>query len=195
MSYDSGSDDEAGDDHRYQPKPLGSRRPLPSTPLPSAAQMPITAFGSYPTSARGQTGATAAREAAADTRWSVRRSGARRPSQRLPSSVSLEWSTRSTPIQHSPRQPSVAQGDGAPPYRGRAHAQASRPQPARNPQRLQRSSTIRSGHPRDGTAASGLETRDAILLELVEWDDLAHSAPGLLRLRDRLAVPMGHRTI
>ena len=55
--------------------------------------------------------------------------------------------------------------------------------------------TIHSGHPRDATAASGSETRDAILLELVEWDDLARSAPGLLRLRDRLAVPMGHRPI
>jgi hypothetical protein len=49
--------------------------------------------------------------------------------------------------------------------------------------------TIRGGHPRDATAASGLETREAILLELVEWDDLAGSAPGLVGLRNRLAGP------
>jgi hypothetical protein len=49
--------------------------------------------------------------------------------------------------------------------------------------------TIRGGHPRDATAASGLETREAILLELVEWDDLASSAPGLVGLRNRLAGP------
>jgi hypothetical protein len=55
--------------------------------------------------------------------------------------------------------------------------------------------TIRGGQPRDATAASGSETRDAILLELVEWGDLTGSAPGLARLRDRLAVPMGHRPI
>jgi hypothetical protein len=55
--------------------------------------------------------------------------------------------------------------------------------------------TIRGGQPRDATVVSGSETRDAILLELVEWGDLAGSAPGLVRLRDRLAVPMGHRPI
>ena len=55
--------------------------------------------------------------------------------------------------------------------------------------------TIRSGRPRDATVASALEARDAILLELVEWVDLADSAPGLVGLRDRLAVPMGRRTI
>jgi hypothetical protein len=55
--------------------------------------------------------------------------------------------------------------------------------------------TISGRQPRDATAASGLATRDAILLELVEWDDLPRSAPRLVRLRDRLAAPMGHRPI
>ena len=40
VSYDGGGDDETRDDHRDQPKPLRSRRPAPSTPLPSAAEMP-----------------------------------------------------------------------------------------------------------------------------------------------------------
>jgi hypothetical protein len=63
------------------------------------------------------------------------------------------------------------------------------------PEAAMAAQTIRSGHPRDATAVSALEARGAILLELVEWVDLAGSAPGLVRLRDRLAVPMGHRTI
>ena len=55
--------------------------------------------------------------------------------------------------------------------------------------------TITGGHPRDATSASGLETRQAILLELVEWDDLAGTAPRLVRLRDRLAGPQQGRRI
>jgi hypothetical protein len=46
---------------------------------------------------------------------------------------------------------------------------------------------ITRGHPHNATSATGLETRQAILLELVEWDDLDGTAPGLVRLRDRLA--------
>ena len=55
--------------------------------------------------------------------------------------------------------------------------------------------TIKGGHPREATSATGLETREAILLELVEWDDLARDAPGLVRLRDRLAGPRQGRRI
>lgn len=56
--------------------------------------------------------------------------------------------------------------------------------------------TIGKGAGRDATAASGLTAREAILLELVEWDDLAGSAPGLVRLRDRLSGPQqGQRII
>ena len=55
--------------------------------------------------------------------------------------------------------------------------------------------TIAAGHPRDATEATGLETRQAILLELVEWNDLAGTAPGLVRLRDRLAGPQQGRRI
>jgi hypothetical protein len=46
---------------------------------------------------------------------------------------------------------------------------------------------IKRGHPRDATSADGVDTRQAILLELVEWDDLASTAPSLVVLRDRLA--------
>jgi hypothetical protein len=55
--------------------------------------------------------------------------------------------------------------------------------------------TIGKGARRDATAASGLKTREAILLELVEWDNLAGSAPGLARLRARLSGPQQGRRI
>ena len=56
--------------------------------------------------------------------------------------------------------------------------------------------TIGKGPRRDATAVSCLRAREAILLELVEWDDLASSAPGLDRLRARLSGPQrGQRII
>jgi hypothetical protein len=55
--------------------------------------------------------------------------------------------------------------------------------------------TLGTGQGRDSTAATGLEVRDAILLELVEWDDLDSIASGLARLRDRLSGPQQGRRI
>ena len=55
--------------------------------------------------------------------------------------------------------------------------------------------TIASGQGREATAATGLEVREAILLELVDWDDLDDTAPGLARLRDRLSGPQQGRRI
>jgi len=44
---------------------------------------------------------------------------------------------------------------------------------------------------RNANAATGLEARDAILLELIEWKELDTSALGLAHLRDRLS-PQQH---
>ena len=56
--------------------------------------------------------------------------------------------------------------------------------------------TLVGGHTRSATPESGMDVEKAMLLELVEWADLEGSAPGLVRLRDRLAGPMrGSRII
>ena len=49
--------------------------------------------------------------------------------------------------------------------------------------------TVSKGPGRDATVATSLQARDAILLELQDWDDLDATAPSLAILRDRLAAP------
>jgi hypothetical protein len=49
--------------------------------------------------------------------------------------------------------------------------------------------TVGKGPSRDATVATSLQARDAILLELRDWDDLDENAPSLAVLRDRLAAP------
>jgi hypothetical protein len=55
--------------------------------------------------------------------------------------------------------------------------------------------TIGKGPRRDATVATSLKAREAILFELVEWNDLATKAPGLVGLRDRLSGPQQGRRI
>jgi hypothetical protein len=55
--------------------------------------------------------------------------------------------------------------------------------------------TIEKGQGRYATAATALEVRITIMLELLEWDDLDTDAPSLARLRDRLAGPQQGRRI
>jgi hypothetical protein len=56
--------------------------------------------------------------------------------------------------------------------------------------------TVGAGANRDATAATSLQARDAILLELLDWDALDEEAPSLAGLRDRLACPQqGSRII
>ena len=49
--------------------------------------------------------------------------------------------------------------------------------------------TVSRGPSRDATAATSTQAREAILLELTEWDGLDESAPNLAALRDRLSAP------
>ena len=49
--------------------------------------------------------------------------------------------------------------------------------------------TVGKGPSRDATVATSLQARDAILLELRDWEDLDEKAPSLAGLRDRLAAP------
>ena len=49
--------------------------------------------------------------------------------------------------------------------------------------------TVGKGPGRDATVATSLQARDAILLELIDWDDLDATSPSLAVLRDRLAAP------
>ena len=49
--------------------------------------------------------------------------------------------------------------------------------------------TVGKGPSRDATVATSLQARDAILLELCDWEDLDETAPSLAALRDRLAAP------
>jgi len=49
--------------------------------------------------------------------------------------------------------------------------------------------TVGKGPSRDATVATSLQARDAILLELRDWEDLDETAPSLAGLRDRLAAP------
>ena len=55
--------------------------------------------------------------------------------------------------------------------------------------------TVGTGPSRDTTAATSLQARDAILLELRGWDDLDRNAPDLAGLRDRLSAPQQGRRI
>ena len=55
--------------------------------------------------------------------------------------------------------------------------------------------TVGTGPSRDTTAATSLEARDAILLELRGWANLDEDAPDLAGLRDRLATPQQGRRI
>ena len=48
--------------------------------------------------------------------------------------------------------------------------------------------TVSRGPSRDATAATSTQAREAILLELTEWDGL-DEAPNLAALRDRLSAP------
>jgi len=59
----------------------------------------------------------------------------------------------------------------------------------RTPDALVAANTVAKGPSRDATAATSLQARDAILLELLEWSDLDVSSPCLAALRDRLASP------
>ena len=47
--------------------------------------------------------------------------------------------------------------------------------------------TVGRGPGRDTTVATSIQARDAILLELCDWDELDTRAPGLASLRDRLS--------
>jgi hypothetical protein len=49
--------------------------------------------------------------------------------------------------------------------------------------------TVGKGPSRDATVATSLVARDAIALELREWDCLEETSPTLARLRDRLSTP------
>ena len=49
--------------------------------------------------------------------------------------------------------------------------------------------TVGKGPSRDATVATSIQARDAILLELQDWDDLDAQAPNLAALRNRLAAP------
>ncbi len=55
--------------------------------------------------------------------------------------------------------------------------------------------TVGKGPSRDATVATSLVAREAIALELREWDGLDAVAPSLARLRDRLATPQQDRRI
>lgn len=56
--------------------------------------------------------------------------------------------------------------------------------------------TVGRGPGRDTTVATSLKARDAILLELRDWDELDTKAPSLAGLRDRLSgAQQGHRII
>jgi hypothetical protein len=55
--------------------------------------------------------------------------------------------------------------------------------------------TVGTGANRDTTAAASLEARNAILLELRDWEDLDKEAPSLAGLRDRLSGPQQGRRI
>jgi hypothetical protein len=48
------------------------------------------------------------------------------------------------------------------------------------------------GASRNATVETAAEIRDAILLELHEWDELDSEAPELVRVRDRLDAPKGN---
>jgi len=50
-------------------------------------------------------------------------------------------------------------------------------------------STVGRGPGRDATVATSERARDAILLELQDWEGLDQTAPGLAGLRDRLSAP------
>ncbi len=55
--------------------------------------------------------------------------------------------------------------------------------------------TVGKGPSRDTTVATSLQARDAILLELRDWEDLDEKAPSLAGLRDRLSTPQQDRRI
>jgi hypothetical protein len=57
------------------------------------------------------------------------------------------------------------------------------------PAALVAANTVSRGPSRDATAATSTQAREAILLELTEWDGLDASAPNLAALRDRLSAP------
>lgn len=63
------------------------------------------------------------------------------------------------------------------------------------PEAVDAADTIRLGAGRESTAASGLRAREAIVKELLEWDDLGQSAPGLVAVRDRLSANKQGRRI
>ena len=49
--------------------------------------------------------------------------------------------------------------------------------------------TVGRGPGRDATVATSLQAREAILAELLDWDDLDAQSPSLAVLRDHLAAP------
>lgn len=55
--------------------------------------------------------------------------------------------------------------------------------------------TVGKGPRRDATQATSEQARDAILLELCDWEDLDASSPSLAGLRDRLSAPTQGRRI
>lgn len=63
------------------------------------------------------------------------------------------------------------------------------------PGSLMAAATIGKGAGRDTTMASSEQARDAILLELREWDGLDEHAPSLAGLRNRLSGPQQGRRI